>query len=310
MPESGNAPGSDSKRGFGLRVQPGAHGDALLQIPLVDAGADTWPGLDWLGGDFDSESWCADAGQLRALVFNAPDSADADAAPTAERLYRELIEALDDSAFSYPLRLWNFLPSINRGDGDAERYRRFCVGRGRALEAAGLADAQMCAATAIGGEAGRMQLLALIGRAPGISIENPRQVSSWHYPRRYGPRQPAFARATAVPLDPNRWGLLVSGTASVVGHTTAHPLDTLAQVDEAARNLEALLAHAAGALARPALARFNRDSLARVYVRRAADWPAVERRLRSRWPELALCGLRGDVCRSDLMVEIEAWHAA
>lgn len=306
---SSRDPGSDERCEFGLSVRPGAHADALLQIPLADARAETSPGLDWLGGDFDTESWSAAADQLRWLVFNAADSATADAAPVAERLYRELIETLDDSAFSYPLRLWNFLPGINRGDGDDERYRRFCVGRGRALEAAGLADARMCAATAIGGDVPRMQLMALIGRAPGISIENPRQVSSWHYPRRYGPRQPAFARATAVPLDAERWGLLVSGTASVVGHATAHPLDTMAQVDEAARNLEALLAHAAGALGRSALERFDQHSLARVYVRRSDDWPAVERRLRARWPELALCGLRGDVCRSDLMVEIEAWHA-
>src|SRR6056297_2733755 len=208
------------------------------------------------------------------------------------------------------LRLWNYFPGINHGEDDRERYRRFCVGRGRALEAAGLNDASMCAATAIGSEQPVMQLVALAGVSPGISIENPRQVSAWNYPRRYGPRQPAFARATGIDLESGRVGLLISGTASVIGHATAHPGDALAQTDEAASNLDALLGHAAGVMNRPALGRFNGNSLARVYVRNAQDWPAVEQRLRRRWPSLRLCGLRGDICRDNLAVEIEAWHTA
>ncbi|MGK7294606.1 MAG: pteridine-dependent deoxygenase like protein, partial [Candidatus Wenzhouxiangella sp. M2_3B_020] len=227
-----------------------------------------------------------------------------------ERIYRRLIGRLEESSFGYPLRLWNYFPAINAGDGDRERYRRFCVGRGRALEAAGLNDAQMCAATAIGGDEPVMQLVALVGSAPGVSIENPRQVSSWNYPRQYGPRQPAFARATGIELAGGRSGLLVSGTASVIGHATAHPDDELAQTEEAASNLDALLAHAANAMRDPGLAEFGPHSMARVYVRRDEDWPAIEQRLRDRWPRLRLCGLRGDICRSDLMVEIEAWHAS
>src|SRR3546814_7749099 len=31
------------------------------------------------------------------------------------------------------LRVWNYLDAITFGDGDAERYREFCVGRARGL---------------------------------------------------------------------------------------------------------------------------------------------------------------------------------
>ena len=31
------------------------------------------------------------------------------------------------------LRLWNYLDAINLGDGDDERYRRFCDGRARGM---------------------------------------------------------------------------------------------------------------------------------------------------------------------------------
>lgn len=297
-----------------LRVHCGVVDDARLTIALDGSPHPSGPGLKALGGDYDCESWCAPATDLRTIVLGAEDDPAGDAAVPAEALYRDLIERLADSEFAYPLRLWNFFPSINAGDGDEERYRRFCIGRGRALEAAGLADARMCAATAIGGDAqiqgSLMQLVALVGRAPGTTIENPRQVSAWNYPRAYGPRQPAFARATAVPLAAGRIGLLISGTASVVGHATAHPGDVLAQADEAASNLDALIRNAAGTLDRSVLASFGADSLARVYVRHAADWPRVRDRLRERWPALKLCGLRGDICRRDLLVEIEAWHSA
>lgn len=295
-----------------LSVRPERTEGAVLSIDLGGAPHPAGPGLEWLGGDFAHEAWTASGDRVYSIVLGERDEPGLDAAEPAERLYRRLIEQLRAADDAYPLRLWNYFPAINEGPDDAERYRRFCVGRGRALEAAGLADAQMCAATAIGGELERqgpvMQLVALVGRRPGVSIENPRQVSAWNYPRSYGPRQPAFARATAVPLAGSRTALLISGTASVVGHATAHPGDVLAQTDEAASNLESLLRNAAATLDRPALGEFGPDSLARVYVRHAADWPAVRSRLKARWPELALCGLRGDVCRRDLLVEIEAWH--
>lgn len=295
---------------YRLEVGASPAGEPMLDIALDGRGHPAGPGLEFLGGDYDHEYWSAPEDQLCAIVMSEPDDTQADAARAAEVLYCKLIRTLGESRFGYPLRLWNYLPAINHGADDRERYRRFCVGRGRALEAAGLNDARMCAATAIGSDQPVMQLVALVGVSPGISIENPRQVSAWNYPRRYGPRQPAFARATGIDLADGRAGLLVSGTASVIGHATAHPGDVLAQTDEAASNLDALLSHAAGVMNRTKLARFNGDSLARVYVRHAGDWPAIEQRLRRRWPSLRLCGLRGDVCRSDLLVEIEAWHVA
>jgi chorismate lyase/3-hydroxybenzoate synthase len=291
-----------------VRCEPAA--DAMLSVELDGRAHPSGPGLEWLGGEYDHEAWIGRDTDLRAIVLGAEDPPDSDAAKPAEQLYRELIAQLQDGSHPYPLRLWNFFPAINAGSGDDERYRRFCVGRGRALESAGLADAQMCAATAIGGDRPAMQLVALAGRRPGVTIENPRQVSSWNYPRTYGPRQPAFARATGVPLADGRKGLLISGTASVVGHATAHPGDVQAQTDEAASNLDALLRNAAATLGRPALASFSPDALARVYVRNPSDWPCIEARLKQRWPDLRLCALRGDVCRRDLLVEIEAWQVA
>ena len=54
-------------------------------------------------------------------------------------------------------------------------------------------------------------------------------------------------------LENGRAGLLISGTASVIGHATAHSGDALAQTDEAASNLDALLGHAAARLGKRGL---------------------------------------------------------
>lgn len=305
---------------------PGQPGQSLVNF--VYAGAQpVWPstgiGLELLGGDLRCEQWLASApvrfgngegwhwsrnSDLLMVALTAQD--EGDPAETTARIYRELIATIRSAGYPNMLRIWNYLPDINGGAGDNERYRRFCVGRGQALAEAGLEDAQMCAATAIGTHDDRFRLLALAGRHPGHSVENPRQVSAWQYPSLYGPRSPAFARATAIDMGQDRTALLVSGTASVVGHATAHPGDVLAQTDEAVSNLAALLAEAASELGRPGLARFGGEAAARVYVRHAQDWPVVYRRLREHWPSLPLAGFHGDICRRDLLMEIEAWHCA
>lgn len=140
----------------------------------------------------------------------------------------------------------------------------------------------------------------LAAKTPGIQIENPRQVSAFRYPPQYGPRSPSFSRAVL-----KRWTgashLFISGTASIVGHVSRHPRDPLAQLDETLANLEALLNHAN---------RFLQASIRlasiKLYLRpdlRAAD---VQQRLDERLGrDLPRLLLTGDICRDDLLLEIE-----
>jgi len=62
------------------------------------------------------------------------------------------------------------------------------------------------------------------------------------YGRQYGPQPPSFARAS--PPTDSRMPLLLSGTASVVGHATLHAGSIAAQVDETFANFDALIAAA------------------------------------------------------------------
>lgn len=213
-------------------------------------------------------------------------------AAAAEFVYGEIRRFQGHSGFPHLLRMWNYFDAINEGEGDRERYRQFVVGRARGL--AGSAHEPYPAATAIGRQqtTHRLQVYWLASRHPGAALENPRQVSAYRYPRMHGPVSPGFARATLVDDDT----LLVSGTASIVGHESRHPDDAREQLEEILRNLAALPTRA--------------HRLLKVYLRDPALVDVVEERLRAAYPGSEAVFLAGDICRRELAVEIEAVSGA
>ena len=140
-------------------------------------------------------AWSED-GQLQFGALEVPDAGGGDIEAAAAQAYARLQDWLAASDYPHPLRLWNYLDAITAGDGDDERYRRFCVGRAQGIGRA-LAPVELPAATAIGHPTptGRLQLYWLAAKTPGTPLENPRQVQAWRYPRQYGPQAPGFARA-------------------------------------------------------------------------------------------------------------------
>jgi chorismate lyase/3-hydroxybenzoate synthase len=227
----------------------------------------------------------------------------------AAHAYAELTAFLRASDTPHLLRIWNYLDAITLGEGDTERYRQFCVGRARGL---GDFDAQtLPAATAIGrcDDARTIQIYWLAARTPGTPVENPRQVSAYRYPRQYGPQPPSFARAM-LPPPGGAMPLLLSGTASVVGHATQHEGELLAQLDETFANFDSLLASARAR--QPALpATFGAGTRLKVYVRDREDLDIVAAALDARFgvgvPRIVL---HAAICRRELAVEIDGVHGA
>jgi chorismate lyase/3-hydroxybenzoate synthase len=129
-------------------------------------------------------------------------------------------------------------------------------------------------------------------------------VSAYNYPPQYGARTPVFSRATVL-HEPDGMTLFISGTASIVGHQTIHAGDTAAQTRETITNIEALLDEANRVTGSEA---FTLDALAcKVYVRHAADLPLIQAELRTvLGPTSRAVYLQAEICRRDLLVEIEA----
>ena len=235
-----------------------------------------------------------------------PDHSDISDA--AARAYQRMVEFVGGSRTPHLLRMWNYLDAITLGDGDAERYRRFCVGRARGLGS--FDTSELPAATAIGRCDGRrtLQVYWLSADRRGTPVENPRQVSAYRYPRQYGPQSPSFARAM-LPPPGSTMPLLLSGTASVVGHASQHAGELLMQIGETFANFDALLAEARRHA--PGLpAGFGSGTRLKVYVRDAEDLPVVARALDARFgSSVPRVVLHAAICRRELAVEIDGVHA-
>jgi len=271
------------------------------------------PGLQTVAGDPAIEEWSADGpgratreGDLHLLehadlLFAAWHRPDDPLANHTRQAYLDLFQAIRARGFPYPIRIWNYFSRIHGDECGLERYQSFCIGRARALDEMEMPEDAMPAATAIGTGAPGLFVYLIAAREPGQAVENPRQISAWRYPERYSPESPAFARATRIEtgIGPQ---LLLSGTASIIGHESRHIGDCAAQTREILANLDALRATAGDDLPPPAWLR--------VYLRRPEDQPLVAGILADHYRQPpALHWVRGDVCRRELLVEIEGVHA-
>lgn len=225
----------------------------------------------------------------------------------AEAAYRMLLEFQQRQQQRHLLRVWNHLYAINEGEGDLERYRQFCIGRARGF--ADMNPEHLPAGTAIGrrDRAGLLQICWLAGRQPGRPVGNPRQTQAYQYPRQYGPTPPSFSRAMLFPNDE----LMGSGTASIVGHESLHGGDLEAQIDETLTNLRELCRAGDRMIAHsPRADRSDAAVAVKVYLRSGDTAAAAAARIQAGLAGAkSLLMLKADICRRELLVEIECTWA-
>lgn len=240
--------------------------------------------------------------------------------------YQQIFATLDQLGYPLLLRVWNFVPAINQPEQGEERYRRFNASRQLSFERAGrVVTGNVPAATAIGSTAGALIIYFIAGHNAATPIENPRQIAAYHYPREHGRKSPTFSRA-GLYRSGEQTVLMISGTASIVGHQTLHEGDVVAQTHELLANIAAVLAEANKAMRdgtktidanaidpnttatwRP----FQLDELLyKAYIRHAEDLAPVQAVLETVIGANAnVVYLLADICRSNLLVEVEACSA-
>ena len=227
-----------------------------------------------------------------------------------QRAYSEMFALLATNGCPHVLRLWNYFADINIETDGLERYRQFNVGRQQAfLDAGRSAFEGAPAACALGTRTGPLHVYFLAGRSMPIAIENPRQVSAYRYPDKYGPRTPTFSRAALAEVGGARLALFVSGTASIVDHTTVHIGDVRRQTEECLANIDAVLQAAALRACAP-FAAAELSYTVNVRHPQTMSRPCDKRSSPHVGPDSPAARnaiyLLADICRADLLVEIEA----
>jgi enamine deaminase RidA (YjgF/YER057c/UK114 family) len=239
--------------------------------------------------------------------------------------------------FDRVIRTWLYLGGITDAEGSTGRYQE--INRARAdfynniAFLPGKGDSPIFVDTKIGtvpplatpgrngriypastgiGTAGRGVMLSAIALATdrddilAVPLENPRQTAAYDYSSVYSPTSPKFSRAMA--LSCGKYGtIFISGTASIVGAETRHTGDVAAQTHETLDNIAALISEEnLGRHGLPGLGTSLAGlGLVRVYIKRPEDYEKARAVCEKRLGDLPTIYAVADVCRSDLLVEIE-----
>jgi enamine deaminase RidA (YjgF/YER057c/UK114 family) len=218
------------------------------------------------------------------------------------------------------IRTWLYLGDIVGMEGENQRYKElnrartdfythFTFGRGRTPAA--YRGPVYPASTGIGteGKGITMSCIALQTERPDVilvPLENPQQVSAFDYGEHYSPKSPKFARAMAVAAGDSAT-VFVSGTASITDAESRFIGDVAGQTNQTLDNIAALISaenfsnHGAPGLG----ATLDNLALVRVYIKRQEDFEKTRAVCEARFGERPTIYAVADVCRPELLVEIE-----
>ncbi len=252
----------------------------------------------------------AKARYLFTSNFLAPDLS----APTgvqASEVVEKIATLLAKEGFQVSdiVRQWNYLERITGFDADGQqRYQAFNDARSRFYGEAFLANGYP-AATGIGTQWGGIQVgLDAIEQAHqhSLRVANPHQRAAYEYSSdvlvgETHKTTPKFERARFVRQASGGW-MYISGTAAIRGEATLGS-SVLEQVELTLDNIHVLLdastLQAYGVGGRSQLKSF------RVYVKNVEDYLSVKAHLDALYPALPIVYVQADVCRDNLLVEIE-----
>jgi chorismate lyase/3-hydroxybenzoate synthase len=248
--------------------------------------------------------WCENGDVLFGHLLVEDASAD-NLGDLVASAYTEINAFLQASAYPCAFRFWHYIPGINQVENGIERYQAFCSGRHSAVSLQRDFERTLAAASAVGTDVPGLLISFASGKIRPLQVENPRQVSAFHYPPVYGPCSPLFSRAICMNWNVTGQQLFLSGTASIVGHETRHADDVVAQTRETCRNIDAVLEGFSTCLDKADTHRVSASCL-RVYLRHPGDLDRVSGILDSKpgLPENIIY-LQGDLCREELLLEIE-----
>ena len=252
--------------------------------------------------------------QVHGGGIAAPFAAS-DPAEQAREAFARMSGILERERLGYGdvVRQWNYIEDMldlgSASGNGRQAYQAFNDVRSVTYDRTGF-PAGYPAATGIGQASGGIVLeFIALTRTPEIRVEpisNPRQVDAHRYSDGVlvgepieevpGRTSPKFERAKLVARGDVRT-IFVSGTASIVGEESVAPGDVAAQTRTTIENIALLLGDV-------------KLSYLRAYVKRADDIPTVREVCEAAYGPIPALFVRADVCREELLVELEGAHFA
>lgn len=241
----------------------------------------------------------------------------------AEKAFESAVEILNKEglSISHIVRQWNYVEDIAHVSDPtrtSQNYQVFNDVRAKYYDAEAFPKGYP-AATGIGMNTGGV-IIGFIAVSDSDKVEvkairNPRQIDAHCYSdgvlmgKETGIMQvkctPKFERGKMVVLDGNCY-MYVSGTASIVGEETLHPDDVEKQTVTTIENIFELFSpenqKELGVAFDPDKIEFSH---LRIYVKHQKDFSRVEAVCKSMLKSKSFLFLESDVCREDLLVEIE-----
>jgi enamine deaminase RidA (YjgF/YER057c/UK114 family) len=299
-------------------LQPPCCGAALAVEAWAIGGKDVRVehfGPQALAVSYDSVRWVYCAGVTPASTVRGIHLQTLDA---LRRLRVSLADA--GSSFERVVRTWFYLGGITEPEVGGQRYQE--LNRARAdfyqdirFHCSSLAPNAprdvYPASTGIGmaGNGLVASCMALETQRDDVflfPLENPQQTPAYAYDPQHSPQSPRFSRAVALVLG-NYVTTWVSGTASIVHSESRHVGDPEKQTSQTIDNIERLISadNFASHGLKGAGARLQDLAKIRVYLKRPEDLAKCRAICERRFGSVPAIYAVADICRSELLVEIE-----
>jgi len=253
-------------------------------------------------------------GKSKVLIGSVQSFSGTTCKVNSEKVFAELLGIFNTVGFSVGSieRQWNYIEDILGHDGQEQRYQEFNNVRttvyGNNFDKNGYP-----AATGIGMNQGGVIIEFVAIQSVGlisIPINNPSQIAAHTYSKNVLVGEecvlkttPKFERARYLELFGKKL-IFISGTASIIGEKTVGVGNPAEQTEITINNIKQL--YSKEILEKLSVGTLNpKYGHARVYIKNRKDFPAIKRTFKTHFGNLPVVYIIADICRNDLLVEIE-----
>lgn len=269
--------------------------------------------IEFIGDQINGVAWLKNK-SAEILIGHVQSHKYSNCKLNSENAFSALIDVFTEAKFPLKsiVRQWNYIENILGFDGEKQRYQEFNDVRsgvyGNTFTQNGYPSA-----TGIGMNQGGIIIEFIAIKSVDLitkPIDNPAQIAAHHYSEGVLIGEecvlkttPKFERARYLELFGKKL-IFISGTASIIGEKTVGVGDPEKQTEITIHNIQKL--YSPEILEDLEVENLTpKYSHARVYIKNRKDFGIIKKTIKSHFGDLPVAYIIADICRTDLLVEIE-----